>query len=209
MYSDGKGSVESIAKKAKERGLKVIAIADHSSEHPLGLNEGKAIRRRTEIDYCQDKYGIRIVDAVECGIDADGKIVMPEHNFELVIASIHECLPAEEYCKRIIKCAKSCDFNILGHYRSSIFSTYDELCKLDLEVLDVLKENGIALELNTAHKAPPLELIDLIGDEAKKLVYSVGSDSHSLSRVGDVMWAFKALNSKLGKWKSILEVFDV
>ena len=209
MYSDGEGSVETIARKAKERNLRVIAVADHSSEHPLGLDRGKARRRKSEITLSQDKYGIRILDAVECGIDADGRITMPDHDFELVIASIHECLPAEEYCKRIIRCVKNCEFDVLGHYRSSIFNTYDELCELDLEVLDVLRENEIALEFNTAHRAPPPEILDLLGREAKKLVYSVGSDSHSVSRVGDVRWAFETLNSKLGRWKSLIEKLDV
>ncbi len=210
MYSDGRGSIEEIAKKAKERGLRVIAIADHSIEHPLGLDEGKARRRKQEIELCQDRFGLRILDAVECGIDADGRIEKPKHDFELVIASIHESLPAEEYCKRVIKCAKTQEFDVLGHYRSSIFGVDEGIGELDLEVIDVLIENEIALELNTAHLAPPSELLDVLKEEglAKKLVYSVGSDSHSVERVGDVKWAVETLNTKLGRWKSLLEVLE-
>jgi len=205
MYSDGQGSIEEIAKKAKERRIKIIAIADHSCEHPLGLDEGKAKRRREEIEFCQDKYGIRILDAVECGIDAEGRIEKPKHDFELVIASIHECLPAEEYCRRIIKCARNCEFDVLGHYRSSIFNTYSESVEMDLEVMDVLKENDIALEINSAHRAPPPELLDEIGKEVKKLMFSVGSDSHSVSRVGDVGWSLEVLNRKVGRWRCVLD----
>jgi len=214
MYSDGQGSVEEIARKAKERGLKVIAIADHSCEHPLGLDEGKARRRKEEIELCQDKYGIRILDAVECGIDADGRIEMPKHDFELVIASVHECLPVEDYCRRIIECAKNFDFDVLGHFHSSVFNTYSDSVELDLEVIDVLRENGIALEINSAHRAPPPELLDEISvEDLKNLLFSVGSDSHSVSRVGDVSWSFDVLNRKVGRraggWRSVLEKLDV
>jgi len=208
MYSDGQGSVEEIARKAKERGLKVIAISDHSCEHPLGLDEGKAKRRREEIEFCQDRFGIRILDAVECGIDADGRIEMPKHDFELVIASVHECLPVDEYCRRIIKCARNYDFDVLGHFHSSVFETQSDNIELDLEVLDVLKENDIALEINSAHRAPPPELLDELGKEVRKLLFSVGSDSHSVSRVGDVRWSMDVLNRKVGNWKSILEKIE-
>ncbi len=201
-YSDGEGSVEDIARKAKEKGLRIIALADHSIEHPLGLDEGKAKKRKEEIEYCQSKFDIKIFDAIECGIDADSMIVKPKHKFELVIASIHEVLPKKEYCKRIIECAKNCDFDILGHYRSSIFGTYEEgLDEMDMEVIDVLVENDIALEVNSAHRSPPIEIIEIA---SSKVMYSVGSDSHTLSRVGDVAWAFNTLNKKLKKWKSIL-----
>ncbi len=202
-YSDGEGSIEEIAKKAKERGLKVIAIADHSVEHPLGLDEGKARKRSRDIEYCQSKYGIRILDAVECGIDAEGRIEKPKHKFELTIASIHETLPKEEYCKRVIKCAKTCEFDVLGHYRSSIFGTYEsEVDEMDMEVIDVLVENDIALELNTAHLSPPTEVVEIANG---KVFYSIGSDSHTLSRVGDVSWAMKVLNEKVKNWKCVLK----
>ncbi|MEM4541130.1 MAG: PHP domain-containing protein, partial [Archaeoglobaceae archaeon] len=59
-FSDGKASVAEIAKKAKEIGLKAIAIVDHSIELGFGLDEIKAKRREMEIEDAKAIYGIKI-----------------------------------------------------------------------------------------------------------------------------------------------------
>ena len=198
-YSDGEAEVCEIARKAKERGLKVIAITDHSIEHPLGLTEGKAKRRQEEIERARAKYDIEILSGIECGIGSDGEITMPEFEFDVVIASIHESLPPEEYYRRIELCVKRYDFDILGHFHSNIFNSYERIYEKDVEILDMLAEHDIALEINTAHKTPPLDLLN----PEKKLKYSVGSDAHSLSRVGDVAWALKVSRGLKG-WRFLL-----
>lgn len=73
-YSDGQGSVEEIARRAKERGLKAIAIVDHSIELPFGLTEKKARMREIEIENAASLYGIKIYSGIECSINAAGEI---------------------------------------------------------------------------------------------------------------------------------------
>ncbi len=198
-YSDGEAEVGEIARRAKERGLKVIAITDHSIEHPLGLSEGKAKRRQEEIDAARSRYDIEILSGVECGIGGDGEIAMPDFEFDVVIASIHECLPPEEYYRRIELCIKKYEFDILGHFHSNIFNSYERIPEKDAEILDMLAEHDIALEINTAHRAPPLDLLN----PEKKLKYSIGSDAHTLSRVGDIDWALKTARGLRG-WRFLL-----
>ncbi|RLI89664.1 MAG: histidinol-phosphatase [Archaeoglobales archaeon] len=202
-YSDGEGGIDEIVRKAKERKLKAIAITDHSIEHPRGLTEGKAKRRQEEIERAKAKYDIEILSGIECGIGSDGEIVMPDFKFDIVIASIHECLPAEEYYRRIELCIKKYDFDVLGHFHSSIFESYERIPEKDAEILDLLAENDIALEINTAHKAPPLDLLNA----ERKLKYSIGSDAHSLSRVGDVKWGLEVAKNLKG-WRFIFEVYN-
>ncbi len=201
-YSDGKSSIEEIAKKAKERGLKVIAIVDHSSEHPLGLNEKKAKLRELEIRNAEEKYGIKILDGVECGILEDGKIQKPNHDFDLIIASVHSYLPVKEFYKRVIKCIKTQEFHVLGHLHTGMFYA-GRIEELDAEIIDLLIENGIALELNSQHHAPPEDFLELCMD--KKLIYSIGSDAHYPERVGDVSWSKKMAKIYLRKGITILD----
>jgi len=54
IYSDGTATIDEIARKAKEMGMKVIAIVDHSVEHRLGIDEGKAKQRQAEIEEAMD-----------------------------------------------------------------------------------------------------------------------------------------------------------
>ncbi|RLI75057.1 histidinol-phosphatase [Archaeoglobales archaeon] len=206
-YSDGDASIEQIIRKAKEVGLKAIAIVDHSMEHRFGLNERKAKKRQEEIDKFSSKYDIEVLSGVECGIKADGEIVLPRFKFDLVLASIHDFLYMDEYYYRIISCLKYNDFDVLAHLHSTMFGSLNgrDLEK-DKEIMDLLIERDIALEINTAHSAPPLDFIELLDIKTKKIRYSVGSDSHSIRRIGDISWGLEVARKYLKNGRFILKL---
>ncbi len=202
VYSDGAASIDEIARRARERGLRVIAVVDHSAEHPRGLNESKARRRRLEIEQAEQKYGIRILDGVECGILEDGKIILPKHDFDLIIASVHTPLRSDELYRRLKKCITEQDFHVLGHMHAEMFSLDGRDDERDLEILDLLEETGRALEINANHEAPPEETLRLCS--GRKLLYSLGSDAHTLSRVVDIGRARRLAKIYLRSGKNIL-----
>jgi histidinol phosphatase-like PHP family hydrolase len=203
-YSDGRGSIESIVRKAKEVGLKAIAIVDHSIEHRFGLTESKAKRRQEEIDKLSAKYNIEVLSGVECGIGANGEIALPAFKFDLVLASPHTPVCMEEYYRRIELCLKHHNFNVLSHFHSEIFGSIDGRdADRDAEIIDMLMGRDIALELNTTHRAPPEDLLAICSK--RRVKYSVGSDSHSLNRIADVKWGFEMAKKYLRKGIFILE----
>lgn len=202
-YSDGSASIDSIVKKAKEADLKAIAIVDHSIEHPLGLTRSKAKKRHHEIQQASSKYDIKVIEGIECGIQAEGRIIMPEFDFELVLASIHDQVSMDEYYRRIKLCLENNNIDVLAHFHSTIFDAYDGRDEeKDEEILDLLVDNNVCLELNTAHEAPPLSVLEKCSD--RKIRYSVGSDSHSLRRIADVAWGFRMAKKFLKKGEFIL-----
>ena len=189
-FSDGKASIDEIAKRAKEIGLKAIAIVDHSSEHKLGLNERKAKAREVEIEKARSKYDIEILSGVECGILPEGKILIPKFKFDIILIAVHEVLPKEEYYRRVKLCLTKNNVDVLSHFHSQMFCTLDGRdVERDVEILDMLKDGDVALELNSLHEAPPLDLVKKASEIG--VAYSIGSDSHSLQRVGDVEWCRK------------------
>lgn len=203
QYSDGRSDIDSIVRKSKEANLEAIAIVDHSIEHPLGLTKRKADIRYIEIENAMGRYGIKVFDAIECGIQPDGEIIRPEHEFELVLASIHDPVSKEEYYRRIELCLSRNNVDILAHFHSRVFDAVDggdEDC--DDVILDLLEDNGVCLELNTAHRAPPENVLKKCID--RKIKFSVGSDSHSLNRVAEVEWGFKMAKRYLNKGSSII-----
>ena len=203
-YSDGNGDIERIVRKAKEAGLKTIAIVDHSIEHRLGLTERKARKRQEEIERMSSKYDIEVLSGIECGIGADGEIALPDFKFDLVLVSIHEPIPKEEYYRRIELCLQKHDFDILAHFHSEVFCCIDGRdINRDAEIIDVLIERDIALEINTAHRAPPEDLLELCS--SRRIKYSVGSDSHAINRVGDVRWGLEVARKYLKKGIFVLE----
>ena len=201
IYSDGSAGINEIARKARERGLRLIAIVDHSSDHQKGLNEKKAIRRKIEIENAQERFGIRILDGVECGILEDGKIVMPEHHFELVIASLHAYLPVNEVYRRLKKCMVENSIDILGHVHAGMFSHNSPIPEYDLEIIDLAKENRVAVELNSYHMSPPEDFLKLC--RGKDILYSFGSDAHHLSMVGKLDFSIRMAKIYFGNGKNL------
>ncbi len=202
-YSDGVAEIFEIAKKAKERGMKLIAIADHSSDHPRGLNEKKAKRRSVEIRNAEEKFGIRIIDAVECAILENGEILLPDHKFEFVIASIHAYLPVKEMYNRIKKCIENNNIDAIGHLHAGMFSFNSNIPELDMEIIDLAIENRIAIEINSYHMSPPESFLKLCSN--KELLYSFGSDAHNLHMVGNIDYSVRMAKIYLKKGKNIVD----
>lgn len=203
LYSDGGGSIDSIVKKAKECGLRAVAIVDHSIEHPMGLTRNKAKKRYMDIENAQAKYGIEVINGIECGIQADGKIVLPEFDFDLVLASMHDIVSMDEYYRRIELCLSRNNIDILAHFHAELFNVFGGANgEKDEKILDLLEDNNVGLEVNTGHYAPPESVLEKCGH--RDIRYSVGSDSHSLSRVADVKWGFKMVNKFFKNSKSII-----
>jgi putative hydrolase len=205
IYSDGTATIDQIARKAKERGLKVIAIVDHSLEHKKGITEEKLKQRQRDIERAKDIYGIEILSGIECGILPNGEIALPNFEFDLVVASIHDLLRTEEYYYRIRRCLeKNGDkIHVLGHLHSDVFSCGRDFSQ-DVEIIDLLIEHDVAIEINSLHHAPPIDFLDMCS--GKNLKYSIGSDAHSLERVGDVKWCFEMAKRFLKKGKPIIDI---
>ncbi len=203
VYSDGTATIDQIARKAKERGLKVIAIVDHSLEHRKGITEEKLKQRQIEIEKAKDIYNIEILSGIECGILPNGEIALPDFEFDIIVASIHDLLRTDEYYYRIKECLRKYGdkIHVLGHLHSEMFSCGRDFSQ-DVEIIDLLLENDVALEINSLHHAPPIDFLDMCSN--KTIKYSVGSDAHTLDRVGDVSWCFEMIRRFLKKGKPIL-----
>ncbi len=203
VYSDGSASVEEIARKAKERGLKAIAIVDHSLEHKKGVTEEKLRRRQVEIETARDRYDLEILSGVECGILPDGDIALPNFDFDIVVASIHDILSTREYYHRIKECLrKNGDkIDVLGHLHSEMFNCGRDFSQ-DVEIIDLLIECDVALEINSLHRAPPIDFLEMCSN--KSIKYSTGIDAHTSDRVADVKWCFEMARRFLKGGKFIL-----
>ncbi|WP_202318360.1 PHP domain-containing protein [Archaeoglobus neptunius] len=189
-YSDGTAGVEEIARKAREMRLKAIAIVDHSIELHFGLTESKAKLRQIDIDNASSLYGLKIYSGIECGINAIGEISLPDFDFDFVIASVHEPVYGEDYYRRLLGCMERYEeVDVIGHPFSKLFGFDGRMAELDEKVLDVAEQLGIAIEVNSSHKSPPDHFLELC--RGRKILYSVGSDAHTLAKIGDVGWSFE------------------
>jgi DNA polymerase (family 10) len=185
-YTDGRASIEEMARQARELGLEYLAVTDHSRRLAMahGLDPARLREQAREIDRVQRRlHGIRLLRGIEVDIMEDGSLDLPDEaldEVEWVVASVHYKLnqPAAEMTARLIGAIRNPHVDVIGHPSGRLLSGR-EPSSFDLaQVLHVAREEGCALEVNS--QAERLDLTDSACMAAKqagvKLVIS--SDSH-------------------------------
>jgi DNA polymerase (family 10) len=189
-WSDGALSIREMALAAKERGLTILAICDHSGG--LGVTGGPTVEQlkdvRAEIDAVQREMGdtIRLLHGTEVEIKADGNLGYPDEalaGLDIVIASLHVSLrqPRAQVTKRLVDAIHNPYVDIIGHPTGRLIPDR-EGADLDMDaVLSAAKESGVALEIN-AHPAR-LDLDDVYARRAAEMgiPLSINTDAHAAS----------------------------
>ncbi len=178
-------SVDEIVRVANDRGLKIIAITDHSCGMPGGAHNYHFANMRI---IPREIYGVRVLKGAEVNImDYDGNVDLPKELMEeldLVVASLHPpCItPADE--ETITRCIEKVMENPLIHI---IGHPGDDRYPLNPErIVKKAKETGTLLEINNASLKPESfrpgvrENLKLILEACKKYQVNVvvGSDAH-------------------------------
>lgn len=186
-WSDGAQTIEDAARSARERGLKVIAITDHSG----GVNAHGSLtvdrlqQQRKEIDEVQQKMGdsIRILQGVELEILSNGDLDFSDDvlaELDLVIASLHYSLrqPREEVSERLIKAIRNPHVDIIGHPSGRLFPDV-EAADLDWEaVLAAAHETNTILEINANPYRLDLDEVTVRRAASLGVPLTINTDSH-------------------------------
>ena len=193
--SDGTATLEEMAEAAVQRGLRYIAITDHSPRVSManGLDPRRLLQQWKQIDTLNAHYGKRltILKGIECDILEKGGMDLPDDvlaQADWVLASIHygQRQPREQITDRIVQALQNPHVTAIAHPTGRLINRRDPY-QVDMEsVLQAAKANGKLLELN----ANPLrlDLNDLHCAAAKKLGIPIviSTDAHSPSGL-DVM----------------------
>ncbi len=186
-WSDGKVNIRQMADAAIARGLKVLAITDHSRS--LGIASGLSIeqlwQQRAEIQAVQTELGDQIIllHGTEMEIKADGSLDYPDEvlaELDIVIASLHTSLSQEreKVTQRLINAIRNPYVDIIGHPTGRLIPDR-EGADLDMEtVFAAAVEMGTILEIS-AHPLR-LDLNDAYARRAAELgiLLSINTDAH-------------------------------
>jgi DNA polymerase (family 10) len=186
-WTDGRASIEEMAKAAEAAGLEYFAVTAHSQRLAMvhGLGPDRLREQWREIDAVAGRLkGIRILRGIEVDILEDGSLDLPDdvlRELDWVVASVHSKLDmdAEQMTRRMVRAICNRNVDVIGHPTGRVLG-HREPSTFELgEVLRVAKEEGCALEVNC--QAERLDLNDTACLAAKhagvKLV--VSSDAHS------------------------------
>ena len=155
---DGHNSPLEMIHAAKARGLKYIAITDHSS--PLGMLKG--IKTHNIKKYTADiraaaaqVSGINVLVGAEVDILLDGRLYLPNSalaQLDFVVASVHTGFrqSPEKMTKRVIRAIKNPFVTVIGHLTSRIIRRREPTTVNVHQVVTAAHAAGVALELNAS-----------------------------------------------------------
>ena len=188
-WTDGSDSIEMMAKAAMARGLKYMAVTDHTKRLAMthGLDEKRILQQGKEIDKLNKKFGGKfvILKGSECDILKDGTMDLPDEilkTLDVVGASVHSFfnLTRAEQTARVKRAMANPHVDILFHPTGRILN---RRAAYDIDMDDIIahaKKTGTILEID----AYP-DRSDMKDEYIRKCVevgvrMSIDSDAHSL-----------------------------
>jgi DNA polymerase (family 10) len=193
-WSDGRASVEEMARAAQTRGYDYIAICDHTPAVGAvrGLSADEVRRQGDEIAAANELLApFRVLRGIECDILPDGRLDLPDDvlaELDWVQASVHggQRMARRELTKRVEEALRNPYVRCLSHPKGRLINRRPDNA-LDLErVYEIALEQEVALEVNGL----PARL-DLSGEHVRdalaagvKIVCS--TDAHSVRGLGNM-----------------------
>ena len=187
-WSDGSASMQEMAEAAIARGLKVLAITDHSGG--LGVASGLSVERlhqqREEIEAVQARLGDRILllQGSEVEIHADGTLDFPDEvlaELDIVVAALHSSLRQPRSRSPSGWCAPSAPRTLTSSAipAGGCCPTAKAPTWIGTRCFTAAKEAGVALEID-AHPSR-LDLDEVNAQRAVKegIPLSIDTDAHA------------------------------
>ena len=196
-WSDGRASVEEMARAARERGYDYVAICDHTPAVGAvrGLTPDDVRRQGEEIAAANDLLApFRVLRGIECDILGDGRLDLPDDvlgELDWVQASVHggQRMPGPEMTRRVEEALRNPYVRCLSHPTGRYINRRPENA-VDLErIFEVALEQRVAVEVNGL----PLRL-DLSGEHVRDALRAgveivCSTDAHSVAGLGNMTLA--------------------
>lgn len=197
VASDGRDTIEEMARAAMARGYEYLAITDHSATHGFGNHvEADTLRRQIERVRAVNEQldGIELLIGTETNILPDGS---PDYDDGLLaeldwcIASVHTAFqtPRAEMTQRMVAAVEHPWIDAIGHPSGRKLERrpgYD----VDLDaVIEAAARTGTMLEINGAPDRRDLDDVHARAAAEAGVRILLDSDAHGTDRLANVRWA--------------------
>ncbi|TWU26752.1 DNA polymerase/3'-5' exonuclease PolX [Novipirellula galeiformis] len=193
--TDGTATLHEMADAAIARGLKYIAITDHSQRVSMafGLDPKRLREQWNAIDAIRDEYEGRLVilKGIECDILEKGGMDLPDDclaEADWVLASVHygQKQPRDQITERILGAIENPHVDCIAHPTGRLINRrppYD----VDIDaVMTAAKANGTLMELNANPARLDLNDVHLATAKRHGIPIVISTDAHSTDGL-DVM----------------------
>lgn len=189
-WSDGRASIEEMARAGAARGYAYMAITDHSQAMAMvqGLTPKRARAQWKEIERVRERVpGIEILKSAEVDILKDGTLDLPDEvlaELDLVVVSVHSHMEQDKktMTERVLRAIAHPEVDVLAHPTGRQLGRRDPF-PIDVEaVLEAAAELSVAVELNANPRR--LDFSDVHVHRAKELGVPVAIDTDAHSPAG-------------------------
>ncbi|MEK7542284.1 MAG: DNA polymerase/3'-5' exonuclease PolX [Patescibacteria group bacterium] len=219
-WTDGKDSIEAMAKEAKKQGLEYIAITDHTRDLAMtgGMDEKKLLAQMREIDKINSKSEFRnskfkILKGAEVNIRKDGTLDITDEvlsRLDVVGIAVHSSfkMTKKDMTARIVKAMRNPNVDILFHPTGRLIHKR-EAYEVDMdEIIREVKKTGTILEIN----AFP-DRLDLKDSNIKKAVeagckMTIDSDAHAQDHFGCLKYGIAQAKRGWAEKKDIINTLS-
>ena len=188
LGSDGTESIAAMARAAAARGLRYLAITDHSRGLAIahGMNEDQLAKQGEEIgrvNSARATGAVRVLRAVEMNLTPRGAGDLDPgflRSLDLVLGAFHSRLRVtEDQTERYIAALSNPDVHVLAHPRGRIFNHRLGLRADWQRVFEFARERDRAVEIDGYPDRQDLdgELLRLARETGVRI--SLGSDAHA------------------------------
>lgn len=194
-YSDGKHSIEEMARAAEAMGMRYLTITDHSPTafYAGGVTLDRLKRQWAEIDEVQEKVKVKILRGTESDIVADGRLDYPDRileQFDVIVASIHSRykMDSAKMTKRIVTAMRQPVFKIWGHALGRLIQRRPPFeCDVE-QILDVIAESRAAIEINGDPWRLDLEPRWVREARKRRIKFVISVDAHSTGALNNLKY---------------------
>ncbi|MDB4993283.1 MAG: polymerase lambda [Myxococcaceae bacterium] len=193
QYSDGKNTIEEMARAADALGMKYITITDHSpaAHYAGGVEVDRLKRQWDEIDRVQESVKVKILRGTESDILDSGALDYPDailEKMDVVIASVHSKMKMDEdaMTQRLVAAMRQPVFKIWGHALGRLLQRRAPFaCRVE-EVLDAVAESRAAIEINGDPYRLDMEPRWIRAARTRDIRFTISTDAHSTRALGNV-----------------------
>jgi DNA polymerase (family 10) len=185
-HSDGRATVEEMARAAEAMGMRYLTITDHSplASYAGGLGLEALEAQWEEIAAVQAMVGIKLLRGTESDLLADGALDYPDEVLEqldVIIGSVHNRfhLDEDQMTARLVHAMRLPLFKIWGHPLGRLLLRREPLaCRLD-EVLDAIASSRAAVEINGDPYRLDLPPEHVRAARQRGIKFVISTDAHS------------------------------
>jgi DNA polymerase (family X) len=215
VYSDGKHTVEQMARAADALGMHYLTITDHSptASYAGGLTVDRLKAQWDEIARVQESVRVRLLRGTESDILADGSLDYPDavlEQLDVVIASIHSRLrmDAEQMTRRLVQALTLPWFKIWGHALGRLVLSRPPIdCRVE-EVLDAVARSRAAVEINGDPHRLDLPPRWIRAARERGIRFVISTDAHSVAELENARYGVAMARRGWTRRDEVLNTLD-